>query len=83
VEAGQRPPASVEQLTAFERASERLMLGLRLDRPLAVDGLADVIDPAELDRMRRAGLVEASGSTISLSERGRFMANDVLSTILR
>jgi hypothetical protein len=33
--------------------------------------------------MRRAGLVEVSGSTISLSERGRFMANDVVSTILR
>jgi oxygen-independent coproporphyrinogen-3 oxidase len=83
VEAGERPPAEVELLTPAERGSERVMLGLRLDRPLAMDGLAGVIDDGELDRMRRAGLVEVSGSTISLSERGRFMANDVVSTILR
>jgi hypothetical protein len=33
--------------------------------------------------MRRTGLVAVDGTTISLSERGRFMANDVVSTILR
>ena len=83
VEAGELPPAQVELLTPDERGSERVMLGLRLDRPLPVDDLAGVIDAAELERMRRAGLVAVSGSTISLSERGRFMANDVVSTILR
>ena len=83
VEAGERPPFEIELLTPFERESERVMLGLRLDRPLAVDDLADVIDADELERMRRAGLVNVAGSTISLSERGRFMANDVVSTILR
>jgi len=83
VEAGERPPAEVETLTPVQRGSERLMLGLRLDRPLAVEGLEDVIDRDELERMRRAGLVAVEGTTISLSERGRFMANDVVSTILR
>ena len=83
VEAGERPPAEVEMLTPAQRGSERLMLGLRLDRPLAVAGLEDVIDRDELERMRRAGLVAVEGTTISLSERGRFMANDVVSTILR
>jgi coproporphyrinogen III oxidase-like Fe-S oxidoreductase len=56
---------------------------LRLDRPLALAGLDDAIDPDELARMRRVGMIEGDGSTISLSERGRFMANAVVSTILR
>ena len=35
-----RPPAELELLTPAERGIERLMLGLRLDRPLELDGLA-------------------------------------------
>jgi oxygen-independent coproporphyrinogen-3 oxidase len=83
VEAGRIPPARIELLTPAERGSERLMLGLRLDRPLALAGLDDVIDRDQLARMRRAGMIDGDDSTISLSERGRFMANDVVSTILR
>ncbi|HEY0388512.1 MAG TPA: radical SAM family heme chaperone HemW [Gaiellales bacterium] len=83
VEAGRVPPSRTELLTPSERGSERVMLGLRLDRPLALSGLEDVIDPDQLARMRRAGMVDGDDSTISLSERGRYLANDVVSTILR
>jgi oxygen-independent coproporphyrinogen III oxidase len=83
VEAGRVPPSRTELLTPSERGSERVMLGLRLDGPLALAGLEDVIDPDQLARMRRAGMVDGDDSTISLSERGRYLANDVVSTILR
>ena len=83
VEAGAAPPAEIELLTPEQRGSERLMLGLRLDRPLRLAGLEGVIDPSQLLRMQRAGLIEPRGDAILLSDRGRFLANDVVSTILR
>jgi hypothetical protein len=42
-----------------------------------------VADPAEVGRLAAAGLIEQAPGTIRLSERGRFLANDVISTILR
>jgi len=83
VETGAEPPAEVELLTPEQRRSERVMLGLRLDRPLRLAGLEDVLDADQLERMRTAGLLETGDGAITLSERGRFMANDVVATILR
>jgi oxygen-independent coproporphyrinogen III oxidase len=83
VAAGQAPPAEVELLSPEQRGSERLMLGLRLDRPLPLAGLEQLIDQPALERMERAGMVAREAGAIRLSDRGRFMANDVVSTILR
>jgi oxygen-independent coproporphyrinogen-3 oxidase len=83
LEAGQPPPSQLELLTPQERGSERVMLGLRLDRPLSLSGLEPLIDADQLRRLESAGLLAVSGDTLSLSERGRFMANDVVSSILR
>jgi oxygen-independent coproporphyrinogen-3 oxidase len=83
LEAGQPPPAQLEMLTPQERGSERVMLGLRLDRPLSLSGLEPLIDAGQLRRLESAGLLVVSDDTLSLSERGRFMANDVVSSILR
>jgi oxygen-independent coproporphyrinogen-3 oxidase len=83
VERGEDPPADVEMLTGDERGMERLMLGLRLDRPMDLNGDAALLDPAQVDRLVRGGLVERSNGTIQLSDRGRFVANDVVSTMLR
>jgi oxygen-independent coproporphyrinogen-3 oxidase len=83
VERGEDPPAELEMLSADERGMERLMLGLRLDRPFELNGDAELLDPAQVDRLVRGGLVERSNGTIQLSERGRFVANDVVSTMLR
>ena len=44
VEDGGDPPADVELLTPAERGTERLMLGLRLDTPLELNGLAALVD---------------------------------------
>ncbi len=81
--AGQQPPADVEQLTASERGLERLMLGLRLDRPLHLNGLAALVDDAACDRLAAAGLVRRDGETMALTDRGRFLANDVVASVLR
>jgi len=83
VESGQAPPAEIELLSPAERGSERLMLGLRLDRPMPLDGLEWLIDPRQLERMAGAGMLAREPGGIRLSERGRFMANDVVSTLLR
>jgi oxygen-independent coproporphyrinogen-3 oxidase len=83
VEAGQAPPAEIELLSPAERGSERLMLGLRLDRPMSLDGLESLIDPRQLERLAEAGMLAREPGAIRLSERGRFMANDVVSTLLR
>jgi oxygen-independent coproporphyrinogen-3 oxidase len=83
VEAGTEPPADLERLTAEQRGTERLMLGLRLDRPLALDGLARLVDDAAAARLAAAGLVIQAPGTIQLSDRGRFLADDVVATLLR
>jgi oxygen-independent coproporphyrinogen-3 oxidase len=81
--AGASPPHDVEQLSVSERGMERLMLGLRLDRPLALPGLASLLDDAACARLAAAGLVERGDETIALTDRGRFLANDVVASVLR
>jgi oxygen-independent coproporphyrinogen III oxidase len=83
MEGGVDAPHDVELLSRNERAVERLMLGLRLDEPLELNGAAALLDPAAVERLVRGGLVERSDGTMLLSERGRFLANDVVSTMLR
>jgi len=79
---GAEPPCAIERLTPRERAWERVMLGLRLDQPLVLDGLAGVLDAGGVERMRALGLAECAEGTIRLSRRGRMLANDVISTML-
>ncbi len=81
--AGRPAPADVEELTASERGVERLMLGLRLDRPLHLNGLAALVDDAACERLAAAGLVRRDGETMALTDRGRFLANDVVASVLR
>ena len=81
--AGVAPPNELEQLTASERGLERLMLGLRLDRPLELNGLAALVDGDACARLAAAGLVLHDGDTMTLTDRGRFLANDVVASVLR
>ena len=84
MEAGQAPPAEIELLSPAERGSERLMLGLRLDRPMPLDGLELADRPRQVERRgRRRDAGPRPGPVRRLTERGRFMANDVISALLR
>ena len=82
LERGEAPPRSLEQLTPEERARERLLLGLRLDVPLAIGELEHAIDPDGLARMTSLGLVEPGEGTLTLTPRGRLLANDVVSNVI-
>jgi oxygen-independent coproporphyrinogen III oxidase len=84
---GERPAREVEPLTDDVLRRERVMLGLRLDEPLALGGLADVVDRAALVRLRRLGLVsdEQDGSaaeSLSLTPRGRLLGGGVTADLL-
>ncbi|HEY5661945.1 MAG TPA: radical SAM family heme chaperone HemW [Gaiellaceae bacterium] len=80
--AGRSPERELEPLTLDVRQRERVMLGLRLDEPLAIDGLADVLDRAALDRLQRLELVRASSDTLALTARGRMLGGGVTADLL-
>jgi hypothetical protein len=60
-----------------------VMLGLRLDEPLAIDGLDDALDADALARLERAGLaLRGDGPTLTLTARGRFLGGGVTAELL-
>jgi oxygen-independent coproporphyrinogen-3 oxidase len=83
--AGERPPREIEVLPASVRRSERVLLGLRLDEPLALDnGLAAAVDAGAVERLERLGLVERAtgGEELALTRRGRFLGGGVTAELL-
>jgi oxygen-independent coproporphyrinogen-3 oxidase len=80
--AGDEPPREVEPLDARTRAVELLMLGLRLDEPLALDGLDPVVDRDALARLVDGGLVERIEGKIRLTSRGRLLGGGVTAELL-
>jgi oxygen-independent coproporphyrinogen-3 oxidase len=75
--AGRRPPREFEELDSPTRLRERLMLGLRLDEPLALAEVGPAVDREALERLRRLGLIEESGGELALTRRGRFLGGGV------
>ncbi|MGH3048225.1 MAG: radical SAM family heme chaperone HemW [Gaiellaceae bacterium] len=80
--AGERPPREVELLGEDIRARERLMLGLRLDRPLALAEVRRVLDADALARLERLGLAEGREDGLVLTSRGRFLGGGVTAELL-
>ncbi|MGZ4380791.1 MAG: coproporphyrinogen-III oxidase family protein, partial [Gaiellaceae bacterium] len=79
---GRLPQRELEPLDDEVRRRERLMLGLRLDEPLALGGVEEAIDPGALDRLERLGLVAGDGATLALTRRGRFLGGAVTAELL-
>lgn len=80
---GTRPPREHECLSTGTRRSERVMLGLRLDEPLRLEGLEEALDPEELARLERLRLVvRPSARTLTLTRRGRFLGGGVTARLL-
>jgi oxygen-independent coproporphyrinogen III oxidase len=79
---GEGPPREVERLSAAVRRRERVMLGLRLDEPLALDGLEEAVDATALDQMTRLGLTKVSGTRIGLTPRGRLLGGGVTAELV-
>jgi oxygen-independent coproporphyrinogen-3 oxidase len=81
---GEAPPRELEPLDEEVRRRELLMLGLRLDEPLALGGVAGAIDQGALERLERLGLAVrgGDGATIALTRRGRFLGGAVTVELL-
>jgi oxygen-independent coproporphyrinogen-3 oxidase len=80
---GARPPRELEPLDQVVKQRERIMLGLRLDEPLSLDGLEDAVDAEALDRLEALGLAaRGRRGTLSLTSRGRFLGGGVTAELL-
>ncbi|HZR94496.1 MAG TPA: radical SAM family heme chaperone HemW [Gaiellaceae bacterium] len=82
VASGARPERELEEVDEATRARERVMLGLRLDEPLPLRGLAGALDPAGLERVAGLGLAEHTDASLALTERGRFLGGAVTVELL-
>jgi oxygen-independent coproporphyrinogen-3 oxidase len=83
---GERPPREPEPLDAAVQQRERLLLGLRLDEPLALAGLEEAVDRPALERLADLGLVEVrrgpAGDELALTRRGRFLGGGVTAELI-
>ena len=72
----------IELLDDETKARERVLLGLRLDEPLTLNGLRRALDADGLARAERLGLAVDGGETLVLTRRGRFLGGAVTAEIL-
>jgi putative oxygen-independent coproporphyrinogen III oxidase len=79
---GDDPPREVETLDPETRAVETLMLGLRLDEPVALAAVESVVDRGSLRRLLERSLVERVGNGIRLTPRGRLLGGAVTADLL-
>ncbi len=84
--AGKRPSREVEELPPEVLRTERVLLGLRLDEPLPIAGVAAALDWAAVEHLERLGLVARNGSAedpeLALTPRGRFLGGGVTAELL-
>lgn len=74
VERGDKPVGGSERLTISERRMERLLLGLRTS-----DGVPEAwVDRSRAERYVADGLAQGHDGRLALTERGLFVANDVV-----
>jgi oxygen-independent coproporphyrinogen-3 oxidase len=82
----ERPPREVEVLETGVQQRERVLLGLRLDEPLPLDGLDSAVDADAAGRLRELGLVArgtlGANRTLALTRRGRFVGGGVTADLL-
>jgi putative oxygen-independent coproporphyrinogen III oxidase len=79
VEARRLPLGGSESLGERERSMERLLLGLRVS-----DGVPmDWVDDEQVAPFIADGLVEGRGGRIALTDRGMFVANDLVLELAR
>jgi oxygen-independent coproporphyrinogen-3 oxidase len=83
IDAGELPPARTEHVDDTTHRIERIMLGLRLARPLRLDD-ADrkLLEPGGIARLAEWGHLVRDGDSIELTRSGRYLLNGVLGELL-
>lgn len=81
--AGIDPAREIEELDGRTRAVERLMLGLRLDEPVTLGDVDDVVDTAALERLVAREVVERTDGGIRLLPGARLLGGAVTAELLR
>jgi oxygen-independent coproporphyrinogen-3 oxidase len=84
--AGELPPREVEPIDEETHLREVLLLGLRLDEPIAVADVGDALDRGAAERLAARGLVELGvngrGEELRLTPRGRFLGGGVTADLM-
>jgi oxygen-independent coproporphyrinogen-3 oxidase len=84
--AGEIPPREVEPIDEATHLREVLLLGLRLDEPVALADVGDALDRGAAERLAARGLVEVSmngrGEELRLTRRGRFLGGAVTAELM-
>jgi oxygen-independent coproporphyrinogen-3 oxidase len=84
--AGEAPPREVERIDEETHVRELLLLGLRLDDPVALSDVDDAVDREALTRLVELGLVERTangrGEELRLTRRGRFLGGGVTAELM-
>lgn len=70
-----------DQLTPEQRATEAMLMGLRLREGIDLDRVDAIVDRSAVARMTAQGLLVRSGSRIALTEAGRPLLDAVLREI--
>jgi len=78
------PEREIEPLSRDVQRRERVMLGLRLDEPLVLGDLVEVVDERAVSRLELLGLVRSDDDrqTLALTPRGRFLGGGVTADLL-
>jgi oxygen-independent coproporphyrinogen-3 oxidase len=87
---GRSPERELELLSESTLRAERVMLGLRLDEPLALGAVEPELDVEALDRLERLGLAarvrSGDGATaeaaLTLTDHGRLLGDAVTADLL-
>lgn len=77
LEGARAPARELEPIDGDTHRRERLMLGLRLDEPVALADVAGALNEEALERLERLGLVERHRGGLVLTRRGRFLGDAV------
>jgi len=76
-------PRAVEHLDAPTRARERLLLAARCGERVPLADLAVAVDLEAIPPLAAAGLVSVHGGTLSVTRKGRHVANEVCVRLFR
>jgi oxygen-independent coproporphyrinogen-3 oxidase len=84
---GETAPRELEPIPPSVQMRERVLLGLRLDEPLALHGLESAVDLSALGRLEELGLAQRTrrggdGESVALTTRGRFLGGGVTAELL-